>query len=207
VSYYLKGAVLALVLDLHLRRHGSGLPAVLRLLWQRFGRVGRGYRQSDLLDAFCGVAADLRQLLPQWLHGHEDPDLEGYLADVGMVLKPQLAAEPWLGWQVEAAAGGGVQLQRVLRAGPAEQAGLMVGDELVGLAGWRLQRPDDLAPVLTAQSDAAVLPLVYARDGRLRQTELRHESPRVERWLLEADAGAAPAAVERRRQWLALEVA
>lgn len=207
VSYYLKGAVLSLVLDLHLRRHGSSLPAVLRLLWQRFGRLGRGYRHTDLLAAFCAGAADLQLLLPQWLNGHEDPDFADYLADVGLTLNPQMACEPWLGWQVEAAAGGGLQLQRVLRDGPAEQAGLMVGDELVAVAGWRLQRQEDLAPLLAAHAGATVLPVVTARDGRLRHQELRPAPPRVERWRLEPVAGAAPSVLERRRQWLALEVA
>ncbi len=207
VSYYLKGAILALVLDLHLRRHGSGLPAVLRRLWQRFGRLGRGYRQSDLLAAFAEGAADLQTLLPQWLSGYEDPDVDTYLAEVGLRLRPQMASEPWLGWQVEATAGGGLQLQRVLRDGPAERAGLMVADELVAVAGWRVQRLDELVPLLAAQAGSPGLPVAFARDGRLRQCELRPDPPRVERWHLEPDVGAPPSALERRRQWLALEVA
>ncbi|MFO0104358.1 MAG: M61 family peptidase, partial [Cyanobium sp.] len=75
VSYYLKGAVVALVLDLHLRRSGSCLPSVLRQLWRSHGRWGRGYRESDLQAAFTAAAPDLAQLLPSWLEGTDDPDL------------------------------------------------------------------------------------------------------------------------------------
>ncbi|MFM8660022.1 MAG: M61 family metallopeptidase, partial [Cyanobium sp.] len=81
VSYYLKGAVVALLLDLHLRRAGSCLPAVLRQLWRSHGRWGRGYRDADLLLAFSTAAPDLAQLLPGWLEGTDDPDLDGYLVD------------------------------------------------------------------------------------------------------------------------------
>jgi hypothetical protein len=46
ISYYLKGAVVALVLDLHLRRHGSSLGVVLRGLWRSHGAAGRGYTNA-----------------------------------------------------------------------------------------------------------------------------------------------------------------
>ncbi|NDC36354.1 MAG: M61 family peptidase, partial [Synechococcaceae bacterium WB9_2_112] len=75
ISYYLKGAVLALVLDLHLRRQGQALATVLRDLWQRLGRWGRGYGDDDLISAFSAAAPDLEGLLPQWLTNLSDPDL------------------------------------------------------------------------------------------------------------------------------------
>lgn len=207
VSYYLKGAVLALVLDLHLRRHGSGLPVVLRRLWRRLGRVGRGYREADLLEVFAEAAPDLAQQLPQWLQGVEDPDLDGYLADVGLVLQPHMGLEPWLGWQLEPHPGAGLQLLRVLRHGPAESAGLMVGDELVAVGGWRLQRGEDLPPVLAAHRSQDSLEVHFARDGRLRRTVLQPHAPQVERWTLESAVAVSPEALEQRRRWLSLEVA
>ena len=206
VSYYLKGAVLALVLDLHLRRRGSGLPAVLRQLWQSHGRWGRGYREAELLAAFARADADLARLLPAWLNGTEDPDLEPYLADVGLLLTPHPAAVHWLGWMVERSDGGGLQLKRVIRSGPAERAGLMVGDELLAVAGWRLHQPEDLAPVLAALQPGAELEVAYARDGRLRCAQLQAAPAQVERWSLEPDRQATAAALERRRRWLCLEL-
>jgi predicted metalloprotease with PDZ domain len=204
VSYYLKGAVLALVLDLHLRRNGSCLPAVLRQLWRSYGHCGRGYRIDDLLAVFSAGSPDLAQLLPRWLEDAEDPDLDAYLADVGLVLQPHPASDPWLGWQLDVSPAG-LQVQRVLRGGPAEAAGLMVGDELIALVGQRLRRADDLGTLLAAQKSGTPLSLHFVRDGRLLRTNLEPGPPQVERWSLEPLPEATDDLLQRRRRWLALE--
>lgn len=209
ISYYLKGAVVALVLDLHLRRLGSGLPVVLRQLWRRLGSVGRGYREADLLEAFAAEAPDLQALLPAWLEGLQDPPLAAYLADVGLSLQPRSQSGAWVGWQLQSGTGG-LTLQRVLRDSPAQQAGLMVGDELLALKGWRLHQPDDLAPLLepaaTLGTAEDTFPLLYARDGQVRVTHLSPAPPATEGWDLKPDAEADAASLERRRRWLALEL-
>ncbi|MEO1003681.1 MAG: PDZ domain-containing protein [Cyanobacteria bacterium J06638_7] len=205
ISYYLKGAVLALVLDLHLRRHGSGLPAVLRRLWRSHGRHGRGYRQEDLVSAFAHGAADLAELLPLWLESPDDPPLEPYLADVGLLLVAEPGDGPWVGWDLEVATEG-LTARRVLRDSPAEQAGLMVGDELIALAGQRVRQGDDVAPVLAAAATGTALEAVLVRDGRLLSVPLTPVAPRPRSWRLQVDPAAPDHAGERRRRWLALEL-
>ena len=203
VSYYLKGAVIALVLDLHLRRQGSALSKVLRTLWQDFGRRGRGYQQADLVAAFAAEAPDLDTLLPHWLQDQADPDLAGYLADVGLQLVPQTAKTAWLGLATRAEPAGLV-LQRVHRHGPAEAAGLAVGDELIAVAGERVRQPEALQ---AAWSPGQTLEVLFCRRGRVRLTVLTAGPAAVERWRLEPDPHAPAQALERRRQWLSLQPA
>ncbi len=205
VSYYLKGAVVALALDLHLRRHGSSLAAVLQELWLCHGRQGRGYREADLLTAFGRHAADLSTLLPIWLNSGEDLDLTSYLADVGLRLNAVPSSHPHSGWQC----GSAMILERVSRGGPAEEAGLQVGDELLALAGQRLRSPEQLGPLLQRlmvgeELPGSGYPLLFCRDGRIRETPLRPGPPLTERWQLELDPEAAPDAADRRRRWLEL---
>jgi len=200
VSYYLKGAVIALVLDLHLRRQGSALAVVIRQLWQQFGRWGRGYQESDLLAAFSAAAADLETLLPHWLKDHVDPDLAGYLADVGLTLVPKPAASAWLGLVLKDGPTG-LLVQRVHRHGPAETAGLAVGDEVLALDGERLRQADALTTGWTLGQGRELL---YCRRGRVRRCQLTPEPAAVEAWRLESDPAAPPQALERRRQWLSL---
>jgi predicted metalloprotease with PDZ domain len=207
VSYYLKGAVLALVLDLHLRRHGSALSLVLRQLWQRFGRWEAGYREEDLLAAFAGAANDLSTLLPQWLCSTEDPDMQGYLADVGLTLEAEPAALPSAGWQLDQPAGGGLRLKSVARQGPAENAGLEVGDELIALNRRRLRRTADVEALLGSAAvteSGEALTLLFCRQGLVRDTTLCLEPPAIQRWCLRSIPQASSAALERRRQWLEL---
>jgi predicted metalloprotease with PDZ domain len=42
VSYYAKGALVALALDLTLRNAGASLDDLMRVLWQRYGETGTG---------------------------------------------------------------------------------------------------------------------------------------------------------------------
>ncbi|MEB3321391.1 MAG: PDZ domain-containing protein [Synechococcaceae cyanobacterium] len=205
ISYYLKGAVLALVLDLHLRRHASALSAVLRDLWRSHGRWRRGYRAEDLIAAFAGHAADLSTLLPNWLESHQDPDLKDYLADVGLTLAAETASHPAMGWQVEGgAAAGGLRLKRVERSGPAQRAGLQSGDELLAIDGRRLLRAEDLPPLLTAAGPGE-REVLFCRDGRIRAASVQPGPPEVERWRLSIDPQAPPEAAGRRARWLTLE--
>jgi predicted metalloprotease with PDZ domain len=200
ISYYLKGAVIALCLDLHLRAQGSCLAAVLQELWRSLGRWGRGYSGADLIAAFARHASDLAVLLPQWLESVDDPDLDGYLRSIGLRLEPVMAPVPWSGVSV-AVEGGRLLARRVHRGSPAEQAGLMVGDELIAIDGQRLADPDDLSAALRP---GVVQELLTARRRQLRPLQWCCEPPQPESHRLVADPGAGAEALERRRLWLQL---
>ncbi len=204
ISYYLKGAVLALVLDLHLRRVGACLPQVLQELWGSHGSAGRGYREADLLTAFAHHAPDLAELLPDWLTSCDDPPLHAYLAAVGLRLEPQRASSQDLGCRLELGAAG-LTLQRVDRDGPAERAGLAVGDEWIALDGVRLRNVDEGLDLLRPELPLTPHELLYCRDGRVRTTTLLPEAPAVERWTLALDPATAEATASQRQRWLTLE--
>lgn len=205
ISYYLKGAVLALVLDLHLRREDACLALVMQDLWQSHGRWERGYQEADLVHAFASHASDLSTKLPQWLNSTDDPSVDDYLADVGLRLVPQHSRTRRPGWRVEPLAGGGLRLGRVERHGPAESAGLQVGDELLALDRQRLLKPEDLDLLLAAAVPG--LPshdLLFCRDAQVRQVVLQPDLPGIESWRLEIDPDAPPPTQQRRRRWLAV---
>ncbi len=198
VSYYLKGAVVALCLDLHLRRNGGSLMQVIRQLWLSHGCWGRGYSEADLVQAFATHAPDLATQLPRWLRDLDDPDLDGYLSSVGLFLDAEMASTPWAGLTPRQEAGG-LMAARVVRGAPAEQAGVMVGDELVALDQQRLKSPDDLQRAL--RSDHAHT-LLIARRSQLRSLELRPQAPQVERYQLKRVADATDAQLAAQQRWL-----
>lgn len=204
VSYYLKGAVLALVLDLQLRRQGSWLGAVLQDLWRSHGTSGRGYSEDDLLNAFARQAPDLRPLLLHWLNSTDDPPLEALLADVGLRLEPVQPTAVALGWQLESRPAGGLWVSRIQRGGPAQQAGLQVGDELIAVGPERVRQHDELTQVLALASPGTPLDLLACREGLLRSFSLLPAPPRTERWQLVVDPAAPPLAHQRRAAWLQL---
>jgi predicted metalloprotease with PDZ domain len=205
ISYYIKGTVLALILDLHLRRHGAALSSVLRQLWASHGRWGRGYAEADLLAAFTDHAADLSTLLPFWLESRQDPPVEGYLEDVGLNLLAISGSHPCPGWQLESAGFSGLKIKQVRRDGPAEVAGLQVGDELLAIERSRVVVENELTSMLVQRAtEGEPLEILFCRDGQVQQTCLRPSAPEVVRYQLNSNPGASPATLQRRRQWLAL---
>jgi predicted metalloprotease with PDZ domain len=68
VSYYLKGALVALCFDLTLRQQGRSLDVVLRGLWKRSG--GGPITEADIAEVLAQVAGRrLDAELQAWVHG------------------------------------------------------------------------------------------------------------------------------------------
>ncbi len=177
VSYYTKGALVALCLDLTLRREGrTTLDAVLRSLWQRC--AGGPMDEATLravLHELGGRPFDAE--LDAWVHSTAELPLEELLGAHGISVKRDDAPTAQrLGLRVSET--GAVQIKTVLRSGLAEQAGMAAGDEWIGIEaqgqGWRIGKLDDIA--LYAGTEKAVTALV-ARDRRLLRLPLALEWP------------------------------
>ncbi|SDC84542.1 Predicted metalloprotease, contains C-terminal PDZ domain [Paracidovorax valerianellae] len=177
VSYYTKGSLVALCLDLALRREGqTTLDDVMRGLWERC--AAGPMSEADLLATVQALAGrSFADEIAQWAHGTDDLPLAELLAANGVTLQDepaQLAQR--LG--VRVAEGSGLQIKVVLRGGLAEQAGFAAGDEWVGVEvqgeAWRVQRLDDVP--LYAGVEPHVTALV-ARDRKLLKLALELPNP------------------------------
>jgi predicted metalloprotease with PDZ domain len=173
VSYYTKGALVALCLDLTLRAEGhTDLDAVMRALWHRC-QAGP-MAEADL----AGVLRELggrsfQRELNQWVHGTRELPLKAQLAAHGIDVHEdpaQLAQR--LGMRVTET-GGAIQIKAVLRGGAGERAGLAAGDEWLGVEvgreGWRLTKLDD---VLLYAGRARSVTALVARDRKLLRLPL-----------------------------------
>ena len=187
ISYYAKGALVALCLDLTLRTegrttHGATLDDVMRALWRRC--KGGPMREADVAKVLDTLG--LRSFAPElasWVHGRGELPLKEllHLQGVNVLEEPAQMAQQ-LGLRVSESQG--LHIKTVLRGGAAQQAGFAAGDEWLGLelpvkpsasrttattGGWRMNRLDDL--MLYAGSAKKVIALV-ARDKRLMRLEL-----------------------------------
>jgi predicted metalloprotease with PDZ domain len=141
VSYYAKGALAALALDLTLRHETRGrtsLDDVMRALWRRFGKTGIGIGDDDvqrIAEELSGL--DLEQFFAQTIHGTRDIPLVKLLAPFGISLAWEKAKTPALGVKI-GNEGHEVRLATVYDGGPAQQAGLSSGDALVAMDGLRV---------------------------------------------------------------------
>jgi predicted metalloprotease with PDZ domain len=144
VSYYAKGSLVALALDLTLRREGRGtLDDVMRRLWSSSG--GGAIDEGDILSALEAVGG--RSFEPEiaaFVHGTGDLPLRELLGSMGIAWSsaPPTVAQR-LGLRVSESALTGVRATHVLAGGAAEAAGFSPGDELLAVDGWRLRRLDE----------------------------------------------------------------
>ena len=165
VSYYTKGALVALALDLTLRANGKGtLDEVMRALWLRSG--GGPISQADIWQAVDDIAGQpLSPTLSHWVHGTNDfpwPELLNPFGLTWQATTPTIA-QRW-GLKVSESALTGIKVSQVLRGGLGEKIGLSAGDEVMGLNQWRVRRLDE-APRFLAPGKPC--PLLVCRDQAL----------------------------------------
>jgi predicted metalloprotease with PDZ domain len=199
VSYYTKGALVALCMDLTLRQTGHTLDAVMRGLWHRC-QAGP-MREQDLLDELQKqTGRSWHKEIQAWVHSTAELPVRALLMAQGIQVlddEPQLAQRMGLR-TVDGTSG--VQIKTVLRGSAAEQAGMAAGDEWLGVEvgkarqqAWRLNKLDELPSLLGAERQMVAL---ISRDKRLLRLPV--QLPKVStqwRLALPADraAGAWPA--------------
>jgi predicted metalloprotease with PDZ domain len=219
VSYYAKGALVALALDLTLRRAGTTLDELMRVLWRRHGQTGVGVPENGIEAIATELAgADLSAFFASYVHGTEDPPLAELLADVGVSLHlrpaeggsdrggtagtPVKDGEPprsWLGATLSGDAQ--TRLQHVFRGGPAERAGLAAGDTIVAIDGVRAT-VDGLERLLRRRRAGETLAVHAFRRDELTTTELTLDAAPDDTCWLAIAAESDGAARACRRAWL-----
>ena len=191
VSYYLKGGVVAMLLDLEIRRRTTGarsLDDALRALWQDFSRGGAGYADEALqrvVEAATGL--DLEDFFARAVRGRDDLEVEGPLASVGLALKRTSGIEAsdregaWLGASTRGD-GGRLRVTEALDGSPAQLGGLSPGDELLAWDGFRLD-DDGLRDRLRGGHAGDRVHLTVFRRDQLTDVEVvlaRRPSDRIE---------------------------
>lgn len=157
VSYYVKGSLVALCLDLLLRektRDRVSLDDLMRRLWTDFGLRGVGVQDEDIPRIATELCGDpLTDFWQNALYGTEELPLRELLVTRGLDWTLRAAdnaadsggkagsgdgrERPWLGAKL-GTADGGASLQQVLSHSPAQQAGLSAGDVVVAANGLRV---------------------------------------------------------------------
>jgi predicted metalloprotease with PDZ domain len=157
ISYYAKGALIALALDLKLRSETQGsctLDDVMKQAWQRWGETGEGMPEDGLEKLSVEVSGlDLEDFFDATVRGTGELPLETLLKTHGISYNLRRSAggedrggkakkeselpAVWLGATLGNKNGAPV-FTAVHNGGPAEIAGIAPGDELVALDGLRI---------------------------------------------------------------------
>ena len=213
VSYYAKGALVALALDLELRLAGSSLDALMRELWRRHGETGVGVPEDGIARLASGLAGrDLSPFFAAYVDGTDELPLARLLASHGVTLslRASRGAKDRGGKRAEGDAPRTslgatftpeLRLQHVFAGGAARAAGLAAGDVLVALDGLKASAERLEACARDGRPGDRVAVHAFRRDELFETTLELAAAPEDAAWLA-LDADAAPDAVARRERWL-----
>ncbi len=225
VSYYTKGALAALALDLIIRQQTSGsksLDDVMRALWAIHGRTDLGVQEGDMEALTQKVTGlDLGDFFNLALHSTEDLPLARLLEEVvavGCRLRPARnqkdqggirkrgesspAPGSTLGVRYKSN-GSDVILTTVFDGGVAQQVGLSAGDVIIAMDGIRVP-PSELDELVSSMPVDKTITVHAFRRDELMQFELRLRPPppdTCELWLLDTTTSERK---KERDSWLGI---
>jgi predicted metalloprotease with PDZ domain len=173
VSYYDKGAILGLLLDLEIRKRSNGtksLDDVMRYLLAEYFKKDRNYGPEDFQKT-CELIAgsSLEEFFTKYVRGRDELDYNAALNAAGLQLETTKNEE---GKPVEKAFFGAdiewandrLMVRRVSAGSPAYDQGLNTGDQIVALNNMRVtkeffdarmaeKKPGDLINLTIFRSD------------------------------------------------------
>jgi predicted metalloprotease with PDZ domain len=196
VSYYAKGALVALMLDLTIRRDTQGacsLDDVMRELWRVHGRTGLGVEERGVEAIAAAVSGlDLSGFFARALDSTDELDPTELLASVGVALRRRpnrgdkdfgghvehfepVTAKPTLGVRLRP---GETLIQNVLSDSAGERAGLAPGDQLLAVDGLRVTSANlETLVARAAGTGSPVVLHVFRRDELLTLTAHPEPAP------------------------------
>ena len=211
VSYYQKGALIALALDLTLRmatRGRKSLDDFMRLLWQRWKDAGDAYTgvAEDVIAAEIAAATgvDVARALREWTEGTRDPDFAQLFAPFGIACGRRAALDSphfaLLGIKT-AATQSECRIAHVFDGSAAQRAGLSGGDTLVALDDLRVT-PATIDKLLTRYTPGDTLRVAAFRRDELMQFEVQLAQQPPGRYALAVNPAASAASRRLREAWL-----
>ncbi|MHA6886618.1 M61 family metallopeptidase [Ralstonia pseudosolanacearum] len=202
VSYYTKGSLVALALDLTIRTQTGGehsLDDVMRALWVASGRdfYAPGHAQRGVTEAGLIALMEettglrLRTLVRQLAEGRDDPPLPALFKAIG-VTATRKPTETALGLGAKVGAENGfVKLLQVFDGGPAQRAGLSAGDLVVAVDGLRVPS-GQLDKSLARHRAGDTVPVHVFRRDELMQLDVTLSADATPQFALALSAEPSP---------------
>ncbi|MCW5956323.1 MAG: M61 family metallopeptidase [Pyrinomonadaceae bacterium] len=142
ISYYDKGEIVNMMLDLSIRTASNGaksLDDVMRHLYNEFYKRGRNYTPEDfqkVSETMAGKSLD--EFFSKYVRGESEIDYDGILAGVGLSVSSSQAGKNRAYIGADTAEENGRLTVRSVPAGtPAYDQGINTGDQIVAVDGYR----------------------------------------------------------------------
>jgi predicted metalloprotease with PDZ domain len=185
VSYYTKGAIIALCLDLKMRQASNGkfsLDHLMQQLWRQYGSQNIG-TLPNVIDTLLReeFALDFSNFIEEATTTTQPLPVEELLATVGVELnrRPAASLTDKGGKSIKACLKNefgaslkksslGASVTKVIENTPAYHAGIQVNDHLIALNQWQIDA-DSFSQHLDRCSPGEEIQLTLLRDKKLKQ--------------------------------------
>jgi predicted metalloprotease with PDZ domain len=175
ISYYTKGAILGMLLDLEILNSSQGQKSfddVLRFLYEEYyKKQKRGFTEGEMQSAVEKVAGKLmNDFFQKHVYGTEQINYDQYLGYVGLKLvnNSEGKNEPYLGANTSLT-NGKLTVTSVMRGTTAYEAGVNVNDEIIAIDNYRVT--DDLNRIMATRKVGDKINILINRAGILQNIE------------------------------------
>ncbi len=204
MSYYLKGEMVTLLLDLLIRdrtKSTKSFDDVLVAMWEQFGKDEIGFTETQLKNIIEVIAnQDLTEFYDRYIHGIEELPFNDYLYPFGIELKPVEANTPYLGIVVKSENGREV-IKSVTSNSPAQLAGVDPGDELLAIDGFKVNA-DKLTDRLKSYQVGQQINLTIFHIDRLMTLPITLSTPQPQQYQLQTIENPADGQHQQLKAWL-----
>jgi predicted metalloprotease with PDZ domain len=209
VSYYLKGELVSFLLDLQIRaQHNNqrSLDDIMRQMWEQFGQLEIGFTREQLKATFEAVAEmDLTLFWAKYIDGTEELPFDSVLIPFGLELKIEVSHPiPYLGLTAKTE-GGRTLIKFVETGSPSEVVGIVVGDELIAIAGYRVTA-EQLSDRLQQYTPGTSIEVAVFHQDRLQQYNVILQEPVPTSYQISRVAQPTPEQETLFQSWLDLEL-
>lgn len=194
LSYYNFGNMIALALDLTLRKEFKNLTLddYMRLVWKKYGKTETPYTVADLrttLGELTGNQAFADNFYRDFIEGKETAPYKNLLAQAGMLLQPVNAGRASLGFVAFRYTDEGAIIQSpVLRGSPLYLAGLESGDVIISIDGAKASQ-EQLEAILQTKKPGDAITLVFSQMGKEQQVQVKLSTDQAMNIKLYEEAG------------------
>lgn len=208
LSYYTKGELVGLCLDLKIRQLTNGAHSLDDVMRALFAQVkqgdGPGFQEDDIKKTVNRIAgADLSAFYDSVARSTDELPFAECLQYVGLSLKrvepATMQSDSGMRFQFDRTAGG-LSVSEVVAGGAADMAGIKVGDRITAVNGVTDRR--GLGQALNAAKPGAHLKLTVSHSGSESEIYLTMGSRSVYNWAVENAPDATAQQAKLRDQWL-----
>lgn len=207
VSYYNKGALIGMLIDLktlHATQGAKGLDDVMKAMYDEYYQsLDRGFTDQEfkqMVEKVSGVSIDD---IYEYVNEAKPINYNKYLNNVGLELVNLLADHsiPEFGVRVS-----NHKIMSVNRGSGAWDAGINVNDELIAVNGYRMDdMGKELDRILSNAKIGDKVHVIVSRDGIIKELDVILSASLKADYLIRPLATVTPEQYKLREIWLSLE--